>query len=149
LDTGQEQHPNQAIEDPPHQVPVARLGYPLGSEPFARADYDVGAGFDLGTEGFEIFDRRREISVRKSDKIAGCVTHPGTESGCFSAVRDREHPDVRMIRGEGSRQFGGVVTAAVINDQQLVWIWLRIQIRPGCSQRRLDACRFVVGWNDK
>src|SRR5262249_21621242 len=88
-------------------------------------------------------EKQQPLSPRMPDSLVESMSLSGP--ACRQML-DREHPNARIALGKSTRDLGGAVGAAVVDDQDLE---VRISLPAHRRQAVAEIQLFILGWNDR
>ena len=116
----------------------------------AAADGDIAIGTQLGEEYRQHFNRHGQIGVREKQILPLSLKHASLNRGTFAAAR-RLLKDAQLALNAETLpdKCHGVIGAAVVDDEHLIAVSLRVAKKKDLLQTFADSFLFVIGWDDQ
>ncbi len=99
-----------------------------GALSLARANDNVVPFFEPREEQLHLFDRRREVGVRKEDDMSASGKHAGADGIAFPAMIIPNHPGAWVRLAERIDDSYGPILTTVVNDNHLARVGLPIKV---------------------
>lgn len=120
-DASEQERATDRAEDAGEQAARGGLGrIELGFGEVARPDGDVKAAIEPGFEFFEFGEWGGEVSIAHENELARGGDHALADGVTFAVVGiAREEADEQVAGFEGAHEVGRVVSAAIVDDDDL------------------------------